>query len=200
MSAFADRPPATVKRLLGDPHDLLQTLVGIRLRTVTDPESIRHLTWLSDVVAALALIQRRMPGDGPIDFAAYLDDVAAFWRRSCDERGIRLEARGQKVEIPEGHVLPLAMILHELIGNAVRHGFPEGRPGLITVAWAPTVDGVSLLVRDSGIGATELAPRDGLSLVRGLAEHLGGSMTVETAPDAGAGVRIRLPLDTARAH
>ncbi|KQW79759.1 sensor histidine kinase [Brevundimonas sp. Root1279] len=199
MSAFADRP-AAIERRLGDPHEFIQILVGIRLRTVTDPESIRHLTWLSDIVAALALIQRRLPGEGSVDFAAYLDDVAAFWARSCADRGIRLEARGAKVEIPDGHVLPLAMILHELIANAVRHGFPDSQGGLITVLWAPTVDGVSLLVRDSGLGAGELAPRDGLSLVRGLAEHLGGAMTVETAPGAGAGVRIRLPLDTARTH
>lgn len=200
MSAFVDRPAASFERLLGDPHELLQTLVGIRLRTVTDPESIRHLTWLSDIIAAVALIQRRMPGPGPIDFSAYVDEVAAFWSRSCEKRGIRLQARGQKVEIPDGHVLPLAMILHELIANAVRHGFPEGQTGLITVAWAQSVDGVSLLVRDSGIGGTDLAPRDGLSLVRGLAEHLGGAMTVETALGAGAGVRIRLPLGSARTH
>lgn len=200
MSAFVDRPAASSERLLGDPHEFLQTLVGIRLRTVTDPESIRHLTWLSDVVAALALIQRRMPSEGPVDFAAYVDDVAAFWGRACEARGIRLEARGQKVGIPDSHVLPLAMILHELIANAVRHGFPEGRPGLITVVWAQSVDGVSLSVRDSGVGGAEFSPRDGLSLVRGLAEHLGGAMTVETAPGAGAGVRIRLPLDPIRTN
>ena len=47
------------RRLLGG-YQLLQTLVGIRLRTVTDPESVRHLTWLSDLAAALELISRRM--------------------------------------------------------------------------------------------------------------------------------------------
>ena len=35
------------RRLLGG-YQLLQTLVGIRLRSVTDPQSVRHLNWLSD--------------------------------------------------------------------------------------------------------------------------------------------------------
>lgn len=200
MSAFAEGHTAGAGRLLSGGHELLQILVGIRLRSVTDPESVRHLTWLSDVIAALGLIQRRLAADGPIDLSAYLDDVATFWSRACEGRGIRLEAQNHAVILPDGHLLPLAIIIHELISNAVRHGFPEERSGTITVAFSRAMDGVSLLVRDSGVGAVELIPGEGLSLVRGLVEHLGGSLTVETAPDAGAGVRIRLPLEAARAH
>lgn len=200
MSAFADKPAAAVQRLSGDAQDLLQTLVGLRLRTVTDPESIRHLTWLSDVIAAIGLIQRRLVSEGRIDVAAYLEDAAAFWARACEGRGIRLEARAEEGALPDRHLLPVAIIVHELVGNAIRHGFADGRGGSITIACAPALDGVSLSVRDSGAGAVDLVPGDGLSLVRGLAEHLGGSMVVETPPAAGVEVRIRLPLEPTRTH
>ncbi|MDQ8027745.1 MAG: sensor histidine kinase [Brevundimonas sp.] len=200
MAATAeDRIVELQKRLLGG-YQLLQTLVGIRLRSVNDPESVRHLTWLSDVTAAMELISRRMTGDGPLDFAGYLDDVAAFWSRACEGRPVRIDVRGQTTLLPDSHLLPMAIITHELISNACRHAFPGDRRGSIAVAFSRAVGGVSLVVRDSGIGADAIEPGEGLSLVQGLVEHLGGSMTIETAPEAGVGVRIRLPLEAVLAH
>src|SRR5690606_16479010 len=63
------------RRMLGG-YELLQALVGIRLRSVTDPDSRRHLTWLSDVTAAVTLLNRRITAAGPIDFSAYLSDAS----------------------------------------------------------------------------------------------------------------------------
>lgn len=195
-AAAEDRIVELQRRLLGG-YRLLQTLVGIRLRTVSDPESVRHLTWLSDVTAALELLSRRMTAEGPLDFAGYLQDVAAFWTRACEGRPVRLDVRGQATLLPDSHLLPMAIITHELISNACRHAFPDDRRGSIAVAFSRAVGGVSLVVRDSGVGAETIQPGEGLSLVQGLVEHLGGSMSIETAPDAGVGVRIRLPLETA---
>ena len=200
MAAIAeDRFVEIQRRLLGG-YQLLQTLVGIRLRSVVDPESVRHLAWLSDVTAAMELISRRMTAEGPLDFAGYLDDVATFWSRACEGRPVRIDVRGQAALLPDSHLLPLAIVTHELISNACRHAFPDGRRGSIAVAFSRAVGGVSLVVRDSGVGAGTLIPGEGLSLVQGLVEHLGGSMNIETAPEAGVGVRIRLPLETTAAH
>ena len=194
-----DRAFDLQQRLLGG-YSLLQTLVGIRLRAVSDPESRRHLAWLSDMAAAMELLGRRMTAEGPLDFAGYLEDVAAFWTRACEGRPVRLDVRGQATLLPDSHLLPMAIITHELIANACRHAFPDGRRGSIAVAFSRAVGGVSLVVRDSGIGAEAIEPGEGLGLVSGLVEHLGGTMGVETAPGAGVGVRIRLPLDGSLAH
>ena len=198
-AAAEDRIVELQRRLLGG-YQLLQTLAGIRLRSVTDPESIRHLTWLSDVTAAMELISRRMTAEGPLDFAGYLDDVAAFWGRACEGRAVRLEVRGQTTLLPDSHLLPMAIITHELLSNACRHAFPGDRRGSIAVAFSRAVGGVSLVVRDSGVGADPHAPPAGRAPVQGRVEHLGGSIAIETAPGAGVGVRIRLPLETVLAH
>ncbi len=198
MAAAEHRSGEPQQRVLHG-YGLLQTLVGIRLRAVNDPESRRHLAWVSDMAAAIDLLGRRMAG-GKVDFAGYLEDVATFWTRACGARPVRLEVRGQATLLPDSHLLPMAIITHELIANACRHAFPEGRRGSIAVAFSRAVDGVSLVVRDSGVGAEKLEPGEGLNLVAGLVEHLGGTISVETAPDAGVGVRIRLPLDGPPAH
>ncbi len=200
MTAHAEIQLAELKRELQGGYRLLQALVGIRLRSVTDPESRRHLTWLSDITAAMALLNRRMTDDGPIDFQGYLEDTAAFWRRAGEGRPLRIDLRAASTPAPASHALPMAIIVHELVSNAVRHAFPDDRRGSIAIAWSPASDGISLVVRDSGIGAEALAYGDGLSLVAGLVEHLGGAMTIETGPGAGVGVRVRLPFGVEARH
>ena len=159
MAAIAeDRLVELQRRLLGG-YQLLQTLVGIRLRSVSDPESMRHLAWLSDVTAAMELISRRMTAEGPLDFTGYLNDVATFWTRACAGRPVRIEVRGQAALLPDSHLLPLAIVTHELIANACRHAFPDDRRGSIAVAFSRAVGGVSLVVRDSGVGACALRAR-----------------------------------------
>lgn len=200
MGAATDDHVVELQRRLLGGYQLLQTLVGIRLRNVRDPESIRHLTWLSDVTAAMELLSRRTSPGEPVDFVAYLEEVAGFWTRACEGRPVRLDVRGQTARLPDTHLLPLAIITHELIANACRHAFPDGRRGSIAVAFSRATDGLSLVVRDSGIGCEALEPGEGLSMVRGLVEHLGGTMSIESAPEAGVGVRLRLPLDGAPTH
>lgn len=200
MTANAEVRIATLERRLTGSYSLLQALVGIRLRSVSDPESRRHLTWLSDVVAAMGLLNRRMTDEGPVDFAAYLDDAIAFWRRVAEARGVRIDVRASEALLPETHALPLAIIVHELMSNAVRHAFEDCRRGSIAVAYSRASDGVSLVIRDTGIGSDGLTFGDGLSLVQGLVEHLGGTMAVETAPRAGVGVRVRLPITGSTTH
>lgn len=186
-------------RLDGGFH-LLQILVGIRLRSVTDPESRRHLAWFSDIVAALGLLNRRLREGESAAFGSYLVEAVGFWRRACAGRPIKLEVKAAEVDLPESHALSLAIIAHELIGNAVRHAFPDERGGTIVVALTRTSEGISLLVRDTGVGGAALELGDGLALVLGLADHLGGAMTIETAPGAGVGVRVRVPLEDLPLH
>ena len=205
MTANAELQIADLRRRLLGGYQLLQALVGIRLRSVTDPESRRHMTWLSDVTAAMTLLNRRISDAGPVDFAAYLGDAAGFWRRSVEDRGIRIDVRAAEAPVAETQALPLAIIVHELVSNAVRHAFPDGAHpgsgrGSIAIAYSLASGGVSLVVRDSGVGGESLTPGDGLALVEGLVEHLGGQMSIETAPGAGVGVRVRLPLTGDAVH
>ncbi len=194
MTADAEVRIAELERRLLGGHQLLQALVGIRLRSVQDPESRRHLTWLSDVVAAMGLINRRIVESGSVDFAAYLDDAVGFWRRNSDCSGVRIDLRADAGDLPESHAVPMAIIVHELMSNAVRHAFPTGERGFIALAYSRAVDGVSLVVRDSGAGADKIEKGDGLALVEGLVAHLGGAMVIEAKPGAGIGIRVRLPI------
>jgi two-component sensor histidine kinase len=80
--------------------------------------------------------------------------------------------------------VPCGLILHELISNALKHGFPDSRVGEIKVTLHSKLDGrCTLCVEDSGAGiADDLeAYTDkslGLRLVRSLTQQIHGTFEI----------------------
>jgi PAS domain S-box-containing protein len=90
--------------------------------------------------------------------------------------------------------MPLALILNELLTNAVKHGLNGRQRGTVKVQLTRTGDHFDLMVEDDGAGF-ELRPSSrrssGLGLVTGLARQLGG--TFEVQRPAGARCLISFP-------
>ncbi len=79
---------------------------------------------------------------------------------------------------------PVGLILTELTTNAVKHAFPGGRSGAVTVSLCKTPDGAVIVVEDNGAGFPEgfdLATNDslGLMLVQALVGQIQGSFRIE---------------------
>lgn len=191
-----------LRHRLANSFQLLQAVIHIRLRSAADPESRRHLSWLLDVVTALALLQQRLGPVAAADFGAYLIEASSYWRRICDGRPIGIQVNVAAIQVSEGQASTLALIAHELISNCIEHAFPHGRAGSIELSFVERRDGArELVVRDDGAGLPETVAgaRQGLELVRGLAAHLGGA--VEVGAENGVTVRVVIPReDAARPH
>jgi two-component sensor histidine kinase len=188
---------AELRHRLANSFQLLQAVIQIRLRSADDPESRRHLSWLLDVVTALAMLQQRIGLAGPTDFGAYLIEAATYWRRICEGGSIGIVLDVETVQVSETEASTLALIAHELICNAIEHAFPDGGPGSIQVRLTERRDGLrELTIQDNGCGlpdADATEGRQGLSLVRGLAAHLGGRIDLEEGE--GLTVRVSIPRD-----
>jgi two-component sensor histidine kinase len=190
-----------LRHRLANSFQLLQAVIRVRLRTAEDPESRRHLAWLLDVVAAFGMLQQRMGVSGPTDFGGYLIEAIAYWRRVCDGRPLDIVVEVNSVQVSETQASVLALVVHELISNSVEHAFPNGRPGRIEIGFREHADGaIDLRVSDNGVGPpTEMtATRQGLELVRGLAAHIGGVVTIDSANGMAVRVRLRRQADAHR--
>jgi two-component sensor histidine kinase len=89
------------------------------------------------------------------------------------------------------------MMVNELLTNALKYAFPEERSGEIRVRLRSEAAETVLSVEDNGIGLPpeiDLASVEtlGLQLVRGLAQQINGTVTVER--EDGTRVVIRCPV------
>jgi two-component sensor histidine kinase len=92
--------------------------------------------------------------------------------------------------------IPVGLILNELISNALKHAFPNGRAGSIRIEGKNGDDRVDLAVIDDGVGVPEdwIAGRGkslGLEIVEILARQLRG--TWELKREAGTIFRLSFP-------
>lgn len=91
---------------------------------------------------------------------------------------IQLRYEVDHILIGRDQATPLALLLSELVTNALKYAFPDGAAGIITVALSTEVDGYSkLVVRDTGVGMPESksARSMGMRLVKGVVAQLEGT-------------------------
>jgi two-component sensor histidine kinase len=104
---------------------------------------------------------------------------------------VRIDVAAEEGRLSTEFAFPLALILNELVTNAVKHGLPDGA-GTIGVGLERSGDAFTLSVSDNGPGIDRLEFQrhsSGLGLVRGLCRQIGAQLDVEN--DAGARVLVR---------
>ena len=131
------------------------------------------------------------------DLAALARRIAARWRLSMEERGVRLRfaANVETLELPFDPEY-LGRAVQNLLANALRHA-PKGSE--VRVEVVARGDYVELCVRDDGPGLPqgEGTPDGyglGLGIVRTCAALHGGELRVPSRPEGGAEFILRLPL------
>jgi two-component sensor histidine kinase len=138
------------------------------------------------------------PDLASIDFKDYLDELLRELSEGfgAEERSIEHVLEAQSLRLPLDTAVPLAFISVEILTNAFRHAFPEGRPGKISVA--ASRDGLvgTLRIEDNGIGLTpdqRTKRRLGLTIVAKLVQQIGGSM--EDPKPGSSAFTITFPLE-----
>jgi two-component system, sensor histidine kinase PdtaS len=111
---------------------------------------------------------------------------------------VTLTTHLQAVTLPLDSAVPCGLILHELLSNALKHAFPDGQAGTITLDLRAAPDRhVTLRVADTGVGVPEgfdLHQTDSLGwpLVCSLTEQLGGTLSV--ARQGGTIMKLTSPV------
>jgi two-component system, sensor histidine kinase PdtaS len=90
-----------------------------------------------------------------IDFADYAESLSVhlFQFFSVASDSIALLRETETIAMNISHAIPCGLILNELLSNALKHAFPEGRKGRITIGFRRRPDGLlEISVRDDGVG------------------------------------------------
>lgn len=126
------------------------------------------------------------------------EKLAQRLRKAWDvERRIALELEGSSVTLDEHQAFALALALNELITNAFRHAFPDGRHGRILIRSGEHEGRFQLVVADDGVGSAQFRQSEvvgsGRSIVEALVrDELAGTVEFHADP-TGTEVSITFP-------
>jgi two-component sensor histidine kinase len=165
-------------------------------RMVQSAEAKLHLQDAHHRVLSIAAVQRHLAitpvGDVPL--RPYLSQLCESLGASMihDQKQLAIGTNVDESTVSANVSVSLGLIVTELVINALKHGFPDGRAGGIEVAYR--VDGPHwvLSVTDDGVGMPEGGPTKpglGTGIVEALAGQLEASIDIT---DAGPGVRVAL--------
>lgn len=175
---------AEVRHRTANTFQLISALARMRGQRATEPEARRQLVWMAEAIGALGALERhRCPGG--VDFQAYLQEMAPMWRRRQGAHPADITLSMEPLIAPDQAASTLALIVHELISNALTHAYAGDAAGRVEVRLSHLENGrYQLVVSDNGRGFDPAANRErfGLWFVRSLAAQVRGEFELQPRP------------------
>jgi two-component sensor histidine kinase len=201
---------ATIREIHHRVKNNLQTvaaLLRLQSRRVEAPEARAALEESVRRVSSIAVVHETLSGslDEYVLFDDIADRVLAMVGEMSPDGRVRLRRTGNFGTLPAEIATPLALVVTELLGNAVEHAYPDAGETEISDAWVELGavwhdDGrLAVTVTDGGRGLPPgfdpfASRRLGLQIVRALAEtELGGELAISSRESGGTLARLVLP-------
>ena len=196
---------ATIREIHHRVKNNLQTvaaLLRLQARRVGSPQARAALEESVRRVASIALVHETLSQglEGTVPFDEVADRVLAMCSEvAAPEAEVVVRRRGSFGELPAEVATALAMVLTELVQNAVEHGYPAPAGGEIEVRADREAAGLLVEVRDDGAGLPAGFDLDastalGLRIVRTLVEgELRGTLALRPREGGGTLARLRVP-------
>ncbi len=154
---------------------------------------------ISSIAAVHEILSQR--GDSPVDFVEIARNIAKMVKVGLvhPETRVEIETAGSSGEVPAPVATSLALVLTELVQNAVEHAFEDRPSGRVLVRLARKGNRLSLEVSDDGKGLPQgFDPeRDGnlgLQIVKTLVEEeLKGIWSIESGDGTSVRVAVEIP-------
>ncbi|MFW5843725.1 MAG: sensor histidine kinase [Spirochaetota bacterium] len=133
-----------------------------------------------------------------VPFGSYLRDLVGYLRSAFAEVStrVRFDLDLEEVGLDIDTAIPCGLLLNEILVNSLKHAFPDGREGTVSVSLHEDGDDYVIQAGDDGVGIPESVDFEsarsvGLELIRGLSTQAGAQLRKER----GAGTRftIRIP-------
>lgn len=192
---------ATIREIHHRVKNNLQTvaaLLRMQSRRVDAPEAKEALQEAMRRVSTIAMVHETL--SATLDELVNFDDlVTRTLRMAADvaSEGVQVKIlhEGDFGLIPAQHASPLALVLTELVTNAVEHGLVGRSYGTVVVTAKRDGEALDITIVDDGSGLSADPQGLGSQIVRTLVENeLTGTITWEarTPPDTGTEVHLSL--------
>lgn len=184
---------------------IIYSLLQLQSRAVKDKESMALFRESQNRVHSLSMIHEqiyRSKDQANVRFSQYIGDLAKYLVGSygINPNLVQLVTNIADISVDLDLMVPCGLIVNELITNALKHGFPNGRQGEVRIDLLDTgSDKLTMVVSDNGVGMPEgmdLQKQNtlGLELVCMLTKQIGGDLVMESK----GGVEFRITFNRNR--
>lgn len=170
---------------------IVSALLNLQRAEVEDPKARQAMTEASTRLALIAKIHRRLhdPAGAHLRFGPFVEDLCRDVLEASGAANIVCMVSAAEALIPDEKLVPLALIVTELISNALEHGFAGRASGTIRIDLTAQGTEHVLTVADDGNGlpqdfALDRTASMGLKIVQSLAEQINGRFALENGRGA----------------
>lgn len=181
---------------------MISSLIVMQSRSIPDENIRQSLSEMLERIEAVSTVHRRLYQSDDVrsfDVADFARDLVTDLVASSGREDIRTEFALEKLVVPAQWATPVALMLNELVTNAIKHAFDRhvnGAERVIRVAMEVGSAHYTIEVADNGKGMTALGGGSfGTRLVRSLARQL--DATIEWL-DGSPGTRVIVTIPTAK--
>ncbi len=174
---------------------VISGLLYLQARRTRDQKLVEVLNESSNRVKSVALIHQRLQQSKDtvsVELSEYIRDLTTvlLHSRGRDSAVVKLNLDLEKnVVIGIDTAVPCGLVVNELVSNSLKHAFPEGRGGKISISLhSDDSDTITLVISDNGVGlpaGMDIHKADtlGLQLAMSLISQLGASIEAISSQD-----------------
>ena len=178
---------------------VLQSLLSLQMKDIRDEKDKVYFDDIRNRVRSMTMIHERLHRSADlknIGAGEYIRSLADMLFRNYATGGnVRLSYDVEDAMIDVDTMIPLGLIINELVSNALKYAFPEGREGELRISFTkPAGQECLLVISDNGVGLPKgfdisQSTSLGLMIVKSLADQLEGDLAI--SGDSGAEFRVR---------
>jgi two-component sensor histidine kinase len=202
---IAMRQAAMIKEIHHRVKNNLQTLISLarfQIRRTKSEETKQALADITNRIFAIAQVHELLASDNlaTVKFKDICKQIAARARDTIvpTEHPILIEVEGDPIQLPSRQATACALIVNELVQNALEHGFESSEHhGLVRIQLQDDPHRVWLGVVDNGRGLpdgfdVERTNSLGLKIVRTLVQDVHGELTLTNLPSPAHGLKVEI--------
>lgn len=178
---------------------LISSLVLLQGRRAKDDVARQALRAIQQRVAAVSVAHRHVSwetGVERVELASLIREIVSDLAGSAGRDGVAIDLDLEPIAVPGRQGAPLALIVSEAVGNALRHAFPGDLGGRIHVSLHRTADGFEICITDDGVGLPSGAQESGFgfTVAQLMAQQIRGRLDIHPT-NPGLRIVVAAPVD-----
>jgi two-component sensor histidine kinase len=182
---------------------IVMSLLNTQSHYLTDKAAMKAINSSQHRIHSMSLIHKKLyQSDNlvAIHMPTYIGELIEYFKISFDTgQRIRFITQIEDISLDIGQAVPLGLILNETITNSIKHAFPDGKEGLISIVMQLNDENhYKLIISDDGIGPdcdalSSVKDTLGMKLINGLISDIDGTLKISNFD--GYWIEIIFPCD-----